>query len=516
MCNRRPWIAFVIAAAFAGACGGSGAPTQSDHNGRARSTSGNERAGSAESTDAGAPAMDESDAGPSTPSPLASADAGTPAVQDAAANAQAVPSDDEAPAPRVPPPPARPEMNSAARDQYRAGLSAIQQGNLDQARQAFEAAVNADARAYQAAYNVGILYERQGQEAQADQWYRRALEIQPDYELALIARARLLVRTRRLNEAVVMAADVSRRYPGNFAVRAEYARLLVLAQRYDDAIRESREVLRLDERNVGARLAIAEAYRAQGRLDLALYIVDELIRGSAAEGQEDSGPGRVDPRAHYLRALLRVQVHRDIPGAIVSFTRAVELDPQFAEARNNLGVYLLQAGNYQLAIEHLRAAVTLSPTWAKAHLNLGDALRATRQYELAQAELQRAQQLDPAMVEVHYNYGRLYGEQAREIPSSGSDPAQTLANLNRRLQLLQQAQAAFTRYRDALGPQYASDVRHDDVEQQLTRLQSLIERTTRARDRAAARMNRGGAQPSGGNGGASSSGGAAPSGGGGQ
>src|SRR5262249_43700551 len=157
---------------------------------------------------------------------------------------------------------------------------------------------------------------------------------------------------------------------------------------------------------------------------------------------------------------------------------------------NDLGVYLLQAGNHQAAIQHLRAAVALSPAFAKFHLNLGDALRAVHEYPQAQAELQRAQQLDPSIVEVHYDWGRLFSEQACEIPSTGLD------NLNRKLQLLQQAQGAFTRFRDSLGAQYATSPRHDDVEQQLARLAALVERTTRARERESHRQARGGTQPS--------------------
>jgi len=382
------------------------------------------------------------------------------------------------PTPSVPALPARPAMNAAAREQFRSGSLAAEQGNLGGARTAFEAALSSDPRAFQAAYNAGIIAERQGQDPQADSFYQRALSIQPDYELAVIARARLLIRTRRLNEAVTMAADVSRRYQGNFAVRAEYARLLVLANNNNEAIEEGRRILRLDERNVGAKLAIAEAFRAQGLRDQSLYIVDDVINGPDPENHPESGPGAGDPRAHYLRGLLRIEINRDVPGAITSFTRAVSIDAHFAEAQNNLGVYLAQAGNYTEAVAHLRSAVSLAPTWAKAHLNLGDVLRASRSYDDALAEFSRAQQLDAAMVEVHYNYGRLFGEQAREIPSQG------LENLNRKLQLLQQSQAAFTRFKDTLGAQYANHERHDDVEGQLTRLTQLIERTTRSRDRA--------------------------------
>ncbi len=371
---------------------------------------------------------------------------------------------------RPPAPPARPEMNSAARESYRQGLSAAQQGNLAAAREAFDRALSNDARAFAAAYNAGIIAERQGQDPQADSYYQRALTIQPDYELAVVARSRLLVRQRRVNEAVQLASGISSRFPGNFLVRAEYARLLVTAERYDEAVSEARAILRIDERNVAAKMAVAEAFRARGRTDNALAIIDDLINGSDPN-HPNNGPGTNDARAHYLRALLRIEVNRDVPGAIQSFTRAVELDPQYAEAHNNLGVYLLQAGNVPQAIEHLRAAAALAPSWSKAHLNLGDALRAMHSYDEATTELGRAQQLDPAMVEVHYNYGRLYGEQAREIPSQGID------NLNRKIALLQQSQQAFTRFRDALGPQFVNHPRNADVTGQLDRLAALLTRT---------------------------------------
>ena len=53
--------------------------------------------------------------------------------------------------------------------------------------------------------------------------------------------------------AVLMAGGIARSYPNNSTVRAEYARLLVLNNRPNDAIEEARQVLRQDERNVLAK-----------------------------------------------------------------------------------------------------------------------------------------------------------------------------------------------------------------------------------------------------------------------
>lgn len=388
------------------------------------------------------------------------------------------PASSDPPPPQTPPPAgARGAMNASARDAFQQGLNAARAGQLETARAAFESALSSDPRAYQAAYNAGVIAERQGQDPAAEILYQRSLSIQADYDLAVVARTRLLIRTRRLPEAISFVGGIARSNSGNFSVRAEYARLLVLNNRAQDAIDEARQILRADERNVGAKLAVAEAYRALGRLDLALYIVNDLINGSDPN-HPNNGPGANVSTVQHLRGLLQLEVERNVPAAIISFRRAVELDPEFAEARNNLGVQFLLAGNYQEAIEQLQAATALSPAWSKAHLNLGDALRATGQYDRAMAEFQRAQQLEPGLVEVHYNSGRLYAEQARSI--AGSE----VESLQRKVQLLQQAQAAFTRYREALGAAYTSNVRRDDVEAQLTRLPQQIERAQRSLQRA--------------------------------
>lgn len=391
-------------------------------------------------------------------------------------------------APAAPQPAGAVVLTDAARAALQQGLESARQGQLGPARASFEQALASDARAFQAAYNAGVIAERQGLDSEAESFYQRSLSIQPDYPLALIARSRLLIRQRRLSDAVTFAAGLASSHPESTRLRAEYARLLVLNNRAQDAIEEARRILRQDERNVSAKLAVAEAYRSLGRLDLSLYIVNDLINGSDPN-HPNNGPGVNSAEVQHLRGLLQLEVERNVSAAIASFRRAVELDPEYAEARNNLGVQFLLAGNYPEAIEQLRAATSLSPSWGKPHLNLGDALRATGQFDQAIAELQRALQLEPNLSEVHYNTGRLYSEQARGI--SGSD----VEALQRKVQLLQQAQAAFARFRDVLGAQYASNARRDDVEAQMTRLPQQIERAQRALQRAQAAARRAATPP---------------------
>lgn len=70
----------------------------------------------------------------------------------------------------------------------------------------------------------------------------------------------------------------------------------------------------------------------------------------------------------------------DFKRAFTHFHRA--LDP--AEAHNNLGFMLLQAGKIKESIEHLQEAVRLDPESARALANLTTALRAAGRYDEAE------------------------------------------------------------------------------------------------------------------------------------
>ena len=61
-----------------------------------------------------------------------------------------------------------------------------------------------------------------------------------------------------------------------------------------------------------------------------------------------------------------------------AFREAIRLRPDFAEAHNNLGLVLLQAGDDQAGIAALREAVRIAPDYADARANLGAALTPDR------------------------------------------------------------------------------------------------------------------------------------------
>jgi tetratricopeptide (TPR) repeat protein len=82
-----------------------------------------------------------------------------------------------------------------------------------------------------------------------------------------------------------------------------------------------------------------------------------------------------------------------------SFERALKLQSDLVEARNNLGVSFYLEKKYSKAIKEYREAVRLEDDNASFHSNLATALFAQKERDAAMAEYVRAFQLDPTVFE---------------------------------------------------------------------------------------------------------------------
>src|SRR4029453_2137315 len=95
--------------------------------------------------------------------------------------------------------------------------------------------------------------------------------------------------------------------------------------------------------------------------------------------------------------------------AQASFERALALQPDLAEANNDLGALLAQAGDLQAAIERFRAAIASTPEYPDALNNLGYALLLTGHDAEARALYEKALALQPDFPEALNNLGLLVG-----------------------------------------------------------------------------------------------------------
>jgi Tfp pilus assembly protein PilF len=96
--------------------------------------------------------------------------------------------------------------------------------------------------------------------------------------------------------------------------------------------------------------------------------------------------------------------------AIDSYRHALALDPNLADACDNLGTLLLEQGQANEAIDHFRRAIQLQPQFVEAWFNLGNAWRKLERFEQAIQCYQRAIALRPGYGKANANLGIAHAE----------------------------------------------------------------------------------------------------------
>jgi tetratricopeptide (TPR) repeat protein len=179
----------------------------------------------------------------------------------------------------------------------------------------------------------------------------------------------------------------------------------------ETALREARLALEIDAANIDAAAMVAFAYYHKRLYDTAELVLDDLFKREAA---------KQNASVYYVYGL--VYDHTNRPDqAVLSFKKAVELNPGHGSALVNLGVHQLQNAQYADALqtfEHLvnqfgrRDAVTLTSLGSAYRGHAADYPAASPDHDdnvrRAEAAYKRALQASSNYGPAYYNLGLLY------------------------------------------------------------------------------------------------------------
>lgn len=298
----------------------------------------------------------------------------------------------------------RPDMNPAAVAAYRAGQEAFKRGDLAGAKAQFQAAVRADANAYEAHFALGATLQRLGEPAAAISAYRRALDIAPAYGPAVEAVTRLYILEERVSDAEALLNQLRSKTKGDAAVLAALAEVKSVQKDSGAAQDFAQQALKANPDYKPAMVALARDHYRNRRLDLALYALTAILDGYGPENpprDKDNGEARL------IRALIYKEQGQRKP-AIDELARVLEVRPDIVEARLNLAVFMLEAGNSNEAIPVLEGALAYDPNDVLVHLNLGDAYRLQGRPDEALKQLEWVTRAAPKLAQAHYNIGLVY------------------------------------------------------------------------------------------------------------
>ncbi|HEY8549077.1 MAG TPA: FG-GAP-like repeat-containing protein [Vicinamibacterales bacterium] len=137
-------------------------------------------------------------------------------------------------------------------------------------------------------------------------------------------------------------------------------------------------------------------------------LMDEGLEGPALAAFERAAAA--NPTASTLYRLGTLLVKSGQPGrARTAFERALALQPDLAEASNDLGALLAREGDVEGGIARFRAALEAAPDYPDALNNLGYALLLTGKDAEARALYEKALALQPDFPEALNNLGMLLG-----------------------------------------------------------------------------------------------------------
>ncbi|AII47746.1 hypothetical protein KR52_01005 [Synechococcus sp. KORDI-52] len=102
---------------------------------------------------------------------------------------------------------------------------------------------------------------------------------------------------------------------------------------------------------------------------------------------------------------IALQKHGDLAAAIISFNKAINLKPNYPEAYNNLGIALQEQGEVTDAIRTFNKTLALKPDYPEAHYNLGNALKKQENLVSAIESYNAALKIKPNYPDAHNNLG---------------------------------------------------------------------------------------------------------------
>jgi tetratricopeptide (TPR) repeat protein len=294
-----------------------------------------------------------------------------------------------------------PEAEQRARALFTHALKLQGLGDQQGAAAAFEAVQRSGAELPWAGFNAGLLQERLGKQERAVAAYEATVRDFPDFAPAGQNLVRLWLRQGRPAEEVERELRGRLEQDDGVALRVGLAEVMLTAGKTVAAEEECKKALKIDEKNIPAMVALANAYAGRKRFELARMVLENAR-------QVDEHDPAIWNRLGFIEMALGNR-----PQAIEDFKTAASLRPDYPEAHANYGAILADADDFAGAAQELELAVKYAPRSAGTWLTLGNAYRGLQAFEKAEAAYRKALELDAALNDARFNLAVLYLDVAR-------------------------------------------------------------------------------------------------------
>jgi tetratricopeptide (TPR) repeat protein len=261
----------------------------------------------------------------------------------------------------------------------------------------FELAVKAYPTSPTLYYNLGLVYQRMGDDQNAVKNYNKALEFDSKYPMPVINRAAIYANRLEYNRAIEVCENfLDKENDKDVIVLSALAGFYLLRGDYINAIQAVRRILIQDQANVDALKNLGMIYFLKKDLGLATMVTTN----SYNLRPDDSGI------ANNRGVLYSDQGDDSL--AMLYFQNALKNDPKNTSANFNIGAIAMTYGDAETAYERFSIVLAQDPDNLRARVGLGVSLRGLSRFKEAEEQYQKVLQKDPNHAKATFNLGVLY------------------------------------------------------------------------------------------------------------
>jgi len=273
---------------------------------------------------------------------------------------------------------------------------------------------------------LGIAHARKQSLADAERYFREALQGEPGRVSTKVELARLCLAVGREAEGRALLEEILRSDPKNTSAYYLAANFEASRGNRAKAMEYFQRIIEVDPSDANAMFRVGLMYIDANEIDKADRLADEIIKkgpnlpdGHRLKGIVHYARKNYDAAVTELQSSLKVaqnpgayyylglsHYHRnELEQALSQFRKVLDLTPSNLQARLMSAIILLQQKRVDDAITEVKRVVEADDNYPLAHNILGSAYLAKGDADGALKELNRAIELDPKLIDAHLKKG---------------------------------------------------------------------------------------------------------------
>ena len=232
-------------------------------------------------------------------------------------------------------------------------------------------------------YNQAKSASQQGLKEEAIDYYRKAIQVDPNYGQALTGLGAIYLLDKKMDEAQPL-------FEKALSIDPNHATALINLAMIDQARGNKESALARLQTVIARNPEYAEAHLNMGSLLASMNQADKAVEHLTKAVQLN--PKLIHGHLNLAAAFAQTQ---QWPKAEVGFRNVLQLNPRMGFAHYGLGNALAQQGKHADAVVCFRNAITLGGANAKTYTLLGLSLRAVGDQPAAEEALRAALKIDP-------------------------------------------------------------------------------------------------------------------------